>query len=179
MTLLHVIRFAHKMFNTSKESAHAQTAQNMMHTNIYTQISGIFVGSRRRQRSLLCASHNPLCLRVGDVSDASWFSALVWLSLLTLSNNNDNLCCSLVTLGVCDLIVWLGQGKVSVGAHWPWYEPDKNGKATNKTFSSQFPISSHSTAAEIDKWSLWSFHEMMLKFKNGTTQWVVVTNVAS
>lgn len=106
-----------KRWTQAKKVRIPQTAQNTMHTNIYTQISGIFVGSRRRQCSLLCASHNPLCSRVGDVSDASWFSALVWLSLLTLSNNNDNLCCSLLILGMCDLIVWLGHGKVSVGAH--------------------------------------------------------------
>lgn len=29
--------------------------------------------------SRLCASHSPLCLRVCDVSDASWFSVLLWL----------------------------------------------------------------------------------------------------
>lgn len=63
----------------AEASTHKAT-QNMINTNAYTQISGIFCGLLKPTMldcSRLYASHNPLCVKGGDVSGASWFSVLV------------------------------------------------------------------------------------------------------
>lgn len=133
MTLLHVIRHTHKMFNTSKSGGTHSHTQNMIYTDVYPHtdshtnlrhLCGLLRPTMLNS-SRLSASHNPLCLQDCDVSDASWFSGLLWSSDCwrpSFQQQWQTVLSTALILGFYDLMVWLFQGQVNVDevVMWAW-----------------------------------------------------------